>query len=103
MPSCRAIADTESPCRCKSKIMTSSPILITVPLLPAKRSRIGESFDLEPSRARPGGLEITEAGEFSNSTNGENYSAADTPKQNAGLCDLRPGGSNCRFCGPLVR
>jgi hypothetical protein len=32
--SCRAIAETDNPCRCKSKIMTSSPNRITAPPLP---------------------------------------------------------------------
>src|SRR5438094_10287056 len=32
--SCRAIAETDSPCRCKSKIITSSPSRITAPPLP---------------------------------------------------------------------
>src|SRR5689334_12893795 len=43
IPSWRAIADTETPCRCNSRIMTSSPSLITAPSLPANRRSIGES------------------------------------------------------------
>src|SRR5436190_13286031 len=48
--SCRAIAETDSPCRCKSKIITSSPSRITAPPLPP----IGRDHPGVGDRAPPG-------------------------------------------------
>ena len=61
----------------KSKIITSSPSLITAPLPPAKGNSMGELVAVEPAWALPGRLGIMKTGEFSNAISGENYSAAD--------------------------
>src|SRR5271163_3350920 len=75
MPSCREMADTDSPCRCKSKIITSSPSLITVPLLPP----IGAASAMVRCLASPkrtlGTSGFIKTGEFSNATFEENAPA----------------------------
>src|SRR5262245_57608802 len=78
--SCRAIAETDSPWRCKSKIITSSPNRITAP--PSRRSGgiirvIGDRRAAGPPGARPGRPGDT-PGEFSNGASGENHSATDS-------------------------
>jgi hypothetical protein len=42
IPLCRAIVDTDRPCRCKSSIIIISPILITETPLPTIRRSIGD-------------------------------------------------------------
>ena len=47
---------TDRPCRCRSRIMTSSPSLITVPPPPAKGRSIGDDSRRPASRGMPGSL-----------------------------------------------
>src|SRR5215472_8560049 len=78
--SCRAMAETDSPCRCKSKIITSSPSRITAaPLPPIGRDHrvIGDQRAVGPPGARPGGP-ASHLGKIQNGGSGENHSGADT-------------------------
>ena len=70
-PVCLAIADTDSPCRCISKIMTISPSLITAIPLSTIESSIGDDAPpvLRGAPRRTGGNAKT--GEDSNGTYGE--------------------------------
>src|SRR4051812_8758329 len=54
MPSCRAMADIVRPCRCRSRIIMSSPRVTTALLPPAKGSSIGGDGASPPHRKCPG-------------------------------------------------
>src|SRR5215207_8379560 len=53
------MAETDKPCRCRSKIMTTSPSLITVPSPPACGDSIDDRFAARPPGARPGRSTLT--------------------------------------------
>src|SRR6478609_10179244 len=75
MPSCREMADTDSPCRCKSKIITSSPSLITVPLLPPIGAASAMVRRLASPKRTLGTSGFIKTGEFSNAAFEENAPA----------------------------
>src|SRR3954452_10509086 len=54
MPSCRAMADIVRACRCRSRIIMSSPRVTTALLPPAKGSSIGGDGASPPHRKCPG-------------------------------------------------
>src|SRR5918995_5958793 len=53
------MAETDRPCRCRSRIMTTSPSLITVPSPPAGRDSIDDRSAARPPGARPGRSTLT--------------------------------------------
>jgi IS1 family transposase len=66
--------------------MTTSPSLITAPLLCLARAGLGDDSPPLP-RARPGEA-ARSTGEFSNGTSGENYSGINTGKRDSDNTDL---------------
>src|SRR5271166_2009812 len=74
MPTCRAMALTDKPWRCKSRIMTSSPSLIT----PASRRSLGDSVRPPAIPGMPRWPTVTKTAEISNVTSGENAGATHT-------------------------
>src|ERR1700722_1869384 len=74
-PTCRAIALTDRPWRCRSRIMTRSPSLITRSSLPPAGGASGIRCSRRSSRASPGRSAVTKTGEISNDTSGENTGA----------------------------
>src|SRR5215208_3177586 len=59
------MAETDRPCRCRSKIMTTSPSLITVPSPPACGDSIDDRFAADLPGLAPGGRASPRAwGEF---------------------------------------
>ena len=75
---CRAMALTDRPWRCKSKIMTSSPSLITASSLPPAGGTSAIRRTRPPFRACPEWRAVTKTGEISNVTSDENCSATHT-------------------------
>jgi hypothetical protein len=53
------MAETDRPCRCRSRIMTTSPSLITGPSPPAGRDSIDDRSAARPPGARPGRSPLT--------------------------------------------
>src|SRR3984957_10178008 len=74
-PTCRAIALTDRPWRCRSRIMTRSPSLITRSPLPPAGGASGIRCSRRSSRASPGRSAVTKTGEISDDTSGENTRA----------------------------
>ena len=74
-PTWRAMALTDGPWRCKSRIMTSSPSLITGSSLPSAGGASAIRRARLPCPACPGRRAVTKTGEISNVTSGENCSA----------------------------
>src|SRR6476620_6561688 len=116
MPSCREMADTDSPCRCKSKIITSSPSLITVPLLPPIGAASAMVRRLASPKRTLGTSGFIKTGEFSNAAFEENAPATHTrcletnprPHQAGVAKPVRPDlalleRSNARASGSLGR
>ena len=72
-------ADTERPCLCKSRLITSSPSLITSPSCPPRgEASVSRRAD-RAARACPGSPVVTKTGEFSNAITGENPLTASCP------------------------
>src|SRR6185312_900456 len=101
-PACRAMALTDRPWRCKSRITTSSPSLITGSSLPPEGGASAIRRARRPSRACPGRPAVTRTGEISYVTSGENCSATHTGLAHGVAQDLaeigphaaqRPGGA----------
>src|SRR5688500_12463251 len=93
MPSWPAMAETDRPCRCKSRIMTTSPSLITVPSPPADGDSIGDRFAVRPPGARPGRSGLTTSlGKIQTALLGKITPVSTAPDDTGGLairCALR--------------
>src|SRR5688572_17603812 len=76
------MAETDRPCRCRSKIMTTSPSLITVPSPPAGRDSIDHRSAARPPGARPGRSTLTTSlGKLQTALLGKITPAATAPPQ----------------------
>src|ERR1700727_256672 len=80
-PTCRARALTDRPWRCRSRIMTSSPSLITRSSLPPAGGASVIRCSRRSSRASPGRSAVTKTGEISDDTSGENTGATHRKKE----------------------